>query len=1397
MAATWTISGTTATYAEGENVYATISGLSSKLTAETVAAALEVGDTTITVHKAAVEDLSKSAKITLTNGEDKNYALKLGTDVNADTYEWSFSGTTATYKQIQPVQFAESSATEIKGSAAAKNTTLATISKLNAGIDDIDSVVSISEGIITLKPAALGTANVKLTNKNSSTFKLALDSGYMTGNEENPKVWSVSGTTAKFYDTAADFSTKPGYALQSDNINVKYTAPKFAKGAEAKITVSGVKSGIVPDGTGAIDGIRVSGTTVYVAADLLNKKNITVSDGYTLAFEPADLETADDLYTTDTEKITATHSGSNLKLQQELSAGYTLSANGKAILYSATAGKKVEIAKITNVNEEGYEFDHANGTITLSAAALKGKAVKISGDADYTILLDEDVDKAEPKGEAEWTLKKSTATYGLITTAGYAVAEDGKSVSYSAKEKTETYATLSGINSSLTAETVDDAIEVDGKTITLHALALATSTITLKSDDYTLALGDDVIKEKASEAVEMWNVSGTTATLQDTIPAYYELDGTKVKYNKATTSGTPKIKLTGLASGLTVIDGEISGIDVEGSVITLSDNVLNKKAVKIAKGDDYTLALDGEVDISESSFAWTSASSKITLNQTKSAGYSVDDGAKSVSYLSKEKSSSVATVTGLNSPTVTEGDIEGITIDGENKKLTITAADLLGDSKITATGYTLALDSEIAAEFEAEWVVNTSKKTAVYRLTLAEDGYVVASDGKSISKLEKGATVDLYTLSGLKTGVTAEDFADVTVEDGIITLTTDILGTTKVSVKGNATLALDGDVPQEGTAITGWVVNKTSAVYQQNETAHYKLDTAKNVVNYVAASAKGDAILTVSGLKSGLVTDSEGKIDGVDLTNTTITLSAAALGTTNVTLTSDEDDYKLALGGDVTESVAGAPEWELSKTTAKYTQTIPAGFTLDSGEKSITYTKKDTVATMATISGLVSGVTEDDIAGISIGGDKITLPSSVLAKTVDEVTTFAKTVKLTNGKDLSGDKSAYTLVSGYTPTTGDMWYVKNTTAQYVNCVGDHFEASKDGTKLTYAATEPAEGAVAVITLDGIKKNAVVDGHVTRNSTKSTLTLIDDTLFNKKAITIGGSGGYTLLFGTGLTDEAGYHAAGTTEQTWSAIKSNKITLNQQQKTGYTIANDGKSISYLSADKAVAVATVSGVTEAPAALDSDSTTIVLAGEKLKSAVTVDGTGYTFNFAADFNDGTITGSKNVDNIVTSGTGLTINTGKGDDVIDLGKTARTDKGDTLVYASGDGNDVIANFTADDTIKVNLAKTAFTASAAVDSGNVVVTVTKGKTVGTITLSGVTDTANVHVVDKSGNDVLPAASGNANAVNDLLYSDNYALGSELGEIIGGNDINTFSVGEIETDNATALAKDTIIVAAAK
>ena len=112
--------------------------------------------------------------------------------------------------------------------------------------------------------------------------------------------------------------------------------------------------------------------------------------------------------------------------------------------------------------------------------------------------------------------------------------------------------------------------------------------------------------------------------------------------------------------------------------------------------------------------------------------------------------------------------------------------------------------------------------------------------------------------------------------------------------------------------------------------------------------------------------------------------------------------------------------------------------------------------------------------------------------------------------------------------------------------------------------------------------------------------------------------------------------------------------------------GTTATYGSSSKTLA--TVSGVKSAKGFTLSDKK-IKLATASLSNKVSVSGS-YAFEFASNYKNAKITGSSSSDTIISTGANITIKGGKGNDSLTDGKGK-----DVFVYAQGDGNDIITDY--------------------------------------------------------------------------------------------------------------------------
>lgn len=1597
--AAWTFDGTTATYGidavtnykldggsikyndsvenpAGTFTYAKVTGLKSELTdatADDLAKALKVsGDNTITVNADAFDTTNKNSKVTLTNGTTaKTYTLAVDANVNKTTTAWKYSGEQATYQQSASFNFAANDAgTEIAAkNPTAKTVDLAVVSGLRKGITaDINTLLKVEGNTITVDASVLGAKKITLTNKKDASgaeckFSFGSITGtYATGGkEETPAAWIISGSTAKYYSGKDSFDDVLAYKVSKDEIS--YTAPKAAKGAEPEITITNLVSGLVHDATGGIDGLTISGTTVAVSDDLFNKKTLTISGknsrgvAYTFSSDSGVDSTLDG-------RVGYEVSNTSVKYTANLAEdSYTLSSSGKSILYSKNGGDTL-LATISGVKkdfdqdesiiDENEHISFDGTTVTLGSAALGKGKVTIKGDGGFVLGLNTDassegyVTPAVTGESATWTVTKTKAEYGIATSEGYQLADDGSSIA-PVKASVKAQATITGVNENLPAiaekavgtleeyvrETYADEIDAEfdsgdytdkdevvaaycndkkaeydaaiaaeiakyivvdstKKTITLKPQAVGTAAIKLKiangADDYDLALDKSVLQteadtKKPANLDTTWTVSGTTATYQTYYPAYYVLSSSKagfkdVKYNKAVpVNKTPDITISGLVKGLSVVDKAIDGITVNTTtkVVTLDKSVLGATNAKVTKGS-YTLALgsgfdedgtetrtDTSDDLSVATYkfdTYNSSKGSADLKLEKTVGYELSTDAKSINFIKKAENKKVITLTGIaKQPTVNEPTVDdNVTI--ENGVITIKDANLLNNVtaakplKVTGNGYSLALDIGVQeASFGEEWVIEKGK--AILRRTYTNEGYAVSVDGKSVTEVDENSKpVDLLTITGLDSAITADDLNEDKLEldakdakyiyvgkDGVLTIQKDAVGTSaiKLNTKGSYTLALGDGIAQSATEAgsgEGWVVKGTAATYQTDiARGYYTLDAKGTSISFTAPkNTSTTGTVTVSGLKSGLKVNADGSITGLTKKNNKITLGSEVLGTSNITVS--DNTYKLALDPEDDDIILSTktyePSWVLKGTNATYVQPQAKGYAYDGTNNTITYTKGGNDIVMATISGLSKNLADELDSSDTLSAKYVSVEGNVITLTDAILLEGTKSVKLKNGKQADGKTAAtYTLaVDSDVATSGQkvQWYVKGTTAQYINCDVAHYKAKGD-TQFDFVAAAPASGAKAQITLEGINNKTVTvdnDGKISNVSIVEKVVKLTEDALNKKTVKLTGDG-YTLDV-TGTTpDEDVYEDAAKLEATWKT-SGTTAKLNQKQSKGYTLSNDKKTLSYLASSKEVTLATVKGLKSGQKLddeIEGSETELTLAGEKLSTKVTVDGVGYSFTFENDFNGtydsakdkvtyATITGSKNIDSITVAGVGILVNAGKGDDYVDLVGTTRKLEGATgeignvLQFVSGDGDDTVANYKTGDTIKIsnitakNVEDGKYEVTTTVSGDDIVFSLNKkGKTadkdvIDTITLKGAKDQT-VTVVDKSDATIYTTATasefiGSGNVAEEF-YSDNY-IGSanDLGDIISGD--ATFSVGDIETSDATDLTKQntTTIVA---
>ena len=644
--------------------------------------------------------------------------------------------------------------------------------------------------------------------------------------------------------------------LESININGKEIfnyawtyadgVAKYGTPGKTLVTVSGVKS---------LNGISLDGTIVTVANSALNGTNVTVSDGYTL--------------TTDGAKPSTTNawslSGTNANYVQTTTAGYTLASDGKSISYTPNSSKTlVTVAGVKSVS--GISL--SGKVVNVPAAALNATKVTVSD--SYTLSTD----GAKPSTTNAWSLSGTNANYVQTTTAGYTLASDGKSISYT-PNSSKTLVTVAGVKSA-------NGISLNGKVVTVSAAALNATKVTV-SDGYTLAT--DGAKPSTTNA---WSLSGTNANYVQTISAGYTLASDAKSISYTPNSSKTLITVSGVKSA--------NGISLNGKVVNVPAAVLNGTNVTVSDG--YTLTTDGAKP--STTTAWSLNGTNANYVQTTTAGYTLASDAKSISY-TPNSSKTLITVSGVKSA-------NGISLNG--KVVNVPAEVLNGTNVTVSDGYTLTTDGAKPSTTTA-W--SMGKTTATLKQTTTA-GYTLAKDKKSIIYSKK-STVNLATVSGIKS-------ADgLSVDGKIVTVSKASLNEENVTISGDGyTLALEDNVPAPENLNAGWAFEKKTATATYNSAAvteGYTLASDGKSIAYTE-EVPATAFVTINGAKSK---------SGLKLSGTKVTAAAKAL-TNKITV--DGSGYEFNFGTDYKKSAINGTAYDDTIKTAGSYVTINSGSGNDS-----------------------------------------------------------------------------------------------------------------------------------------------------------------------------------------------------------------------------------------------------------------------------------------------------------------------------------------------------------------------------------------------------------------------------------------------------------------------------------
>ncbi|MBR0061749.1 MAG: calcium-binding protein, partial [Selenomonadaceae bacterium] len=425
---------------------------------------------------------------------------------------------------------------------------------------------------------SLNQSNVTI----SSGYTLALAND-VTKPKTTAAGWSLSGTTATYKNA----KTTAGYKLNSDN-QITYIK---TSGGKTLITVEGVKS---------LDGIKLSSKTVKVSASALDKSKVTLTgEGYKLALDNAVSKPA----TTKTWSFNSKNKAATYT--QKTTAGYTLASNSKSISYSDASTK--DLVTLTGV-KSASGLSVSKKVVTVGAAALGTDKITISD--GYTLALGSDVSKPKTK-DAAWSLSDSTATYkSSYKKAGYTLAGDSKSISYTEATSSKALATVKGAKKNsftvsgnkitLKNSTLKNKVTVSGGYNFNYASNYKKATISGSSKVDTITTNGSDLSVSGGKGNDTLKIFGSKTTVKggDGADVFIFKAGNNVisdyaAADKISVAGTAKVTTSGSNLVFTVGTGKLTvtgGKDKKVSYIDDSgENVYNYKAGVKTSGTTITL----------------------------------------------------------------------------------------------------------------------------------------------------------------------------------------------------------------------------------------------------------------------------------------------------------------------------------------------------------------------------------------------------------------------------------------------------------------------------------------------------------------------------------------------------------------------------------------------------------------------------------------------------------------------------------------------------------------------------------------------------------------------------------------------------------------------------------------
>ena len=367
--------------------------------------------------------------------EDELYTLALADDVAApeffNAYFTAVENGSATYKSASNSSGYElsSDGKTIDYIEVSSDTDLFTLT----GITGTDGItVDATNHVITFAADSLGDSNVTIGGIESNVYVFALASD-VAAPDYTGAYFTAIENGATTYRSA---SNSEGYEVSGDGKTIDHRS--WTAGTDL-FTLTGIVD---------TDGITLDTTNhvITLGTDNLGNADVSItgleSDVYTLALASGiNAPEATAAGFTDLADGTATY------MAESNTGGYTLSDDGKSIEYTATVEPRELFTLSGLVSTAGITISASNAVILHAGNLGSDTSVSLTG-TGYVLAPASGIDTPTATAAHFTDVATGTTTYkSASTTAGYALADDGLSVSYTAAvDETELF-TLSGVSS--------------------------------------------------------------------------------------------------------------------------------------------------------------------------------------------------------------------------------------------------------------------------------------------------------------------------------------------------------------------------------------------------------------------------------------------------------------------------------------------------------------------------------------------------------------------------------------------------------------------------------------------------------------------------------------------------------------------------------------------------------------------------------------------------------------------------------------------------------------------------------------------------------------------------------------------------------------------------------------